>query len=418
MPEVDGEVIYQIRADIEQLKSDLEKANDEAKKGGEKLGKIASDSAKVIGAGFVAVGGAAVAAGTYSVKMANDMDTAMNSFITSTGTAAESTERYQNVLEKIYANNYGDNFQDIADSMGLVKTNLGALTDDELQKVTESAFLLRDTFEYDVAESTRAAKAMMDSFGISGEEAMALIASGAQNGLDYSGELIDSINEYSVQFGKMGMSADDMFKIFEAGAQSGAFNLDKVGDAVKEFSIRAIDGSETTSEGFAAIGLDADKMAVRIAAGGDDAKTAFNETIAALAKIEDPIAQNAAGVALFGTMWEDLGAEAVTALADIEDGAYDTGDALGEIEAVKYDDLGSMLEGLKRSVEMLVLPLGEMLIPVLTEMIDEVLPLLQEQLPPILDSFSAFIPPLLQIVSELIPVLLELVNQLIHFQRF
>lgn len=52
-------------------------------------------------------------------------------------------------------------------------------------------------------ESTRAAKAMMDTFGVSGEEAMSLIAAGAQNGLDYSGELLDSISEYSVQFGKL-----------------------------------------------------------------------------------------------------------------------------------------------------------------------------------------------------------------------
>ena len=70
---------------------------------------------------------------------------------------------------------------------------------------------------------------------------MNLIAAGAQNGLDYSGELLDSISEYSVQFAKVGLDADDMFKVFQKGAESGAFNLDKVGDAVKEFSIRAIE---------------------------------------------------------------------------------------------------------------------------------------------------------------------------------
>lgn len=115
-----------------------------------------------------------------------------------------------------------------------------------LQNVTESAFALRDTFGYEIPESTRAAKAMMDNFGTSGEEAMNLIAAGAQNGLDYSGELLDSISEYSVQFAKVGLDADDMFKVLQKGAESGAFNLDKVGDAVKEFSIRAIDGSDTT----------------------------------------------------------------------------------------------------------------------------------------------------------------------------
>lgn len=47
-----------------------------------------------------------------------------------------------------------------------------------------------------------------------------------------------------------------------------------------------------------------------------------------LAEMEDPIAQNTAGVDLFGTMWEDLGPEAVTAMADIQTSSYDTADIL------------------------------------------------------------------------------------------
>lgn len=78
-----------------------------------------------------------------------------------------------------------------------------------------------------------------------------------QYGLDFSDEMLDSLNEYSVQFAKLGMSADDMFKIMEVGAQTGAFNLDKVGDAIKEMSIRVVDGSDTTAAGFKAVGLDA-----------------------------------------------------------------------------------------------------------------------------------------------------------------
>jgi len=291
-----------------------------------------------------------------------------NSFLSSTGYAADETGHFQNVLEKIYANNYGEDFQDIADGMATVTQNLGEMSDEQLQSITESAFALRDTFEYDISESTRAAKAMMDNFGVSGDEAMSMIAAGAQNGLDYSGELIDSISEYSTQFAKVGLDADDMFKIFEKGAESGAWNLDKVGDAVKEFSIRAIDGSDSTAAGFTAIGLNADEMAAKFGQGGETAKKAFSDTLKALSSIEDPLEKDAAGVALFGTMWEDLGPEAVEALADIEDGAYDTYGALDDIKGVKYDDLGSMFEGLKRSVEMLVLPLGEMLIPVLSEL--------------------------------------------------
>ena len=311
---------------------------------------------------MLAAGTAIAGVSVAAVKSANDIDQAMNQYIASTGKSTEETERYKKVMEDIYTNNYGDSFEDIGEAMASITQNLGDLDDASLQNVTESAFALRDTFGYEIPESTRAAKAMMDNFGTSGEEAMNLIAAGAQNGLDYSGELLDSISEYSVQFAKVGLDADDMFKVFQKGAESGAFNLDKVGDAVKEFSIRAIDGSDTTVDGFKRIGLNADEMAAKFSAGGDTAKQAFQETIAALASMEDPLEQNTAGVDLFGTMWEDLGPEAVTALASIEDGAYDTAGAMQQIKDIKYDDIGSVFEGLKRSLEVLIVPLGEQLI--------------------------------------------------------
>ena len=364
------------------------------------VGQMGELTAGLSGASLAAVGtGAAVVGfGALAVGAANNVNSAMNSFIAMTGKGTEESERYQEVMENIYAGNYGENFEDIGQAMGTVVQQLGDMDDVDLQNVTESAFALRDTFGYDIPESTRAAKAMMDNFGTSGEEAMNLIASGAQNGLDYSGELLDSISEYSVQFGKMGLDAEDMFSIFEKGAESGAFNLDKVGDAVKEMSIRVVDGSDTTREGFELLGLDADTMAQKFAAGGDTAKEAFDETLEALASMEDPLEQNTAGVDLMGTMWEDLGPEAVAALADIEEGAYNTSDAMNQIKDVKYDDLGSQFEELKRNAELLLVPLGEALIPLLSTLAESVLPVLTE-----------CIGPLLQIVTDLLTPIIDLV---------
>lgn len=371
------------------------------------LGGLGGLSSALPVAAIAGVGAALVGVGTVAVNVADDMKGAMNTFLASTGTAREETERYQAILEDIYNNNYGDSFEDIANAMASVKQNLGDLDDATLQEITESAFALRDTFEYDVTESTRAAKAMMDNFGISGQDAMSMIAAGAQNGLDYSGELIDSINEYSVQFAKMGLDADDMFKIFEKGAESGAFNLDKIGDAVKEMSIRVVDGSDTTREGFQLLGLDADTMARKFAAGGETAKEAFNETIKALASMEDPIAQNTAGVNILGTMWEDLGADAVTALAEIEEGAYDTEEAMNGIKEVKYDSLGDMFEALKRNVETLLIPIGEALMPLLESFMESGLQIVEEVLVPLIDLATELLTPIMDLISKAVGPLSE-----------
>ena len=400
----------------EQEKSDEESAEKREKTAsnhGEKLKSIAGGTAKAIGAGMLAAGTAVVGIGVSAVNSANNLDQAMNQYIASTGKSTEETERYKKVMEDIYTNNYGDSFEDIGQAMSDVTKNLGELNDADLQKVTESAFALRDTFGYEITESTRAAKAMIQNFGISGDEAMGLIAAGAQNGLDYSGELIDSINEYSTQFAKVGLDADDMFKIFQKGAETGAWNIDKIGDAVKEMSIRVIDGSDTTKEGFETIGLNADEMSAKFAKGGDSAKEAFQQTIDALAKIEDPLAQNTAGVDLFGTMWEDLGPEVVTQLADIEDGAYDASDAMGQIKKVKYNDIGAVFEGLKRSVEVLIIPLGEQLIPLLSDIIDSVLPAIEENLPILVEMIAGFVEQMMPVIEELLPILMNAMQELL-----
>ena len=361
----------------------------------------------------VGIGAAFVGAGAVAVNAADDMKGAMNGFLSETGKGVEETERYQSILEDIYANNYGESFEDVASAMANVNKTMGEMDDESLQEITESAFALRDTFEYDLTESTRAAKAMVDNFGISGAEAMGLIAAGAQNGLDYSGELLDSISEYSVQFAKVGLDANDMFNIFQKGAESGAFNLDKVGDAVKEMSIRVIDGSDTTREGFKLLGLDADEMAAKFAAGGDTAKEAFNQTLDALAAMEDPLMQNTAGVDLMGTMWEDLGPTAVEALAGIEEGSYNASDAMNQIKEVKYDDLGSMLEALKRNFELLVIPIGEALIPLLSILISSVLPVLEGLLGPLIQLFAELLVPIIEVISAGITPLIDVINLLI-----
>lgn len=366
----------------------------------------------------VGAGAAIAGIGVLSVGAANEMDAAMNTFLATTGKSTEETERYQGILENIYANNYGESFDDIANAMSEIRNQIGPVVDgwddSAIQNFTESAFALRDTFGYDISESVRAANTMMEQFCIDGDQAFDLIAKGAQNGLDYSGELIDSINEYSVQFAKLGLDANDMFQIFQNGADSGAWNLDKIGDAVKEFSIRVIDGSDTTKAGFEGIGLSADEMAAKFGEGGDAAREAFQQTVQALASVEDPLERDAAGVALFGTMWEDLGPDVVAELANIEDGAYATADSMNQIKDVKYDDLGSMFEALKRNVELLLIPIGEALIPLLQVLIESVLPLVTDLLGPLITEFANLISPIVSAVSlaiePLISALIDLIN--------
>ena len=89
----------------------------------------------------------------------DDYNKAMNQLAASTGATGEELESLKDVAKGVFANNYGESYDDVADAVANVKKQLGDLPVDQLQTITESAFALSDTFGYDVAESTRAAKA-------------------------------------------------------------------------------------------------------------------------------------------------------------------------------------------------------------------------------------------------------------------
>lgn len=432
-------------------------------------GKLEGVNVKALAAGasIAAIGvGTAVAVGKAVgalAKLGDAFNSGLNDISATTGLVGEELAGMGEVMKEVYGSNLGESMEDVAGGISEVYRQTG-LVDEALAETTKAAYALSDTFGYDISESARAAKAMMLNFGISGEEAMNLIASGAQNGLDYSGEMIDSINEYSVQFAKLGFSADDMFSIFQQGADSGAWNLDKVGDAVKEFSIRSIDGSKTTTHAFESLGLNADEMMATFAAGGEDASIAFQGVLAALVDMDDEVQRDLIGVELFGTQWEDLGVEAMAAMSDLQGGAYATGDAIAGIMDVKYDNLTDAFEAVKRQGEVALLPLAstianaftkiapvigdlfEELGPIVSETVEEMMPFVEEflagamdilrmlmphvrtfasailpllsqlvanLLPPLLDLAEALLPPLLDIINSVLPFLVDLLLQIL-----
>lgn len=314
-----------------------------------------------------------VAVGTAAIKFSSDSQDAFQQFAAATGTASNEMGKYKDMINDIYKNNFGESINDVAEAMATVNQNMSYLDDSALQKCTEYAYTLSDTFGVDVAESTRAADSLIKNYGVSAREAFNLMTQGMQSGLNFSDELFDNIDEYSVQFKKLGLDAEDMFSVFANGAQNGAFNLDKIGDAVKEFSIRAIDGSDTTKQGFEALGMNADEMAQKFGAGGKTAKEAFNEVIEGLASMDDPVAQSAAGVNLFGTMWEDLGPQVITSMSTASDAIDKSRESVEGLVNVKYDTLSGALGGLWRTIQVDVLqPIGNQLIPYVTKGINAI----------------------------------------------
>ena len=379
------------------------------------------DTLKKLAAGFAL--GAAIKktadAVVGCVKRADELKESLNTLQTQTGATDEEMQGLGDSLKNIYADNYGESFDDIAVALAEVK-NQTNLTGTELERTTENALALSDTFDFEIQESTRAADMMMKQFGVTSDEAFNLIAQGAQNGLDKNGNLLDSINEYSVHFKQLGFDAEDMFNMFSNGAKAGVFDVDKLGDAVKEFGIRCKDGSNTTIEAFESLGFNADELQQKFAQGGESAQDAFQEVVTALNNCDDEVVKNTAGVNLFGTMWEDMGADAVKALTDTN-GEFDkTADNLNKIKEIKYDSLENAFEGIKRQIETgLVLPIGEKLLPKLNEFanyINDNMPDIKNTVESVMDGICSAISFVTDNLNIIIPILAAAVAGFTAFQ--
>lgn len=317
-------------------------------------------------AGVAAIGGAAL-------NMSQDFDGAMNNFSARTGTAADDLGGFRDAALDIFNNNWGDSLADVADSMATVQ-NITGLGADEVEGLTTQALIMRDVFGTDVSESVLAAQALMSEFGLSGEQAMDFITTGMQNGLNSSGDFLDSIGEYSNLFDDAGFSAEQMFGLMESGQASGVLGTDKISDAVKEFGIITSEMGEGARQAFSDLGYDVDPLMAMLQDGSLTTAELFGMVAEDVQKIEDPLMRAQVQTALFGTMAEDLGVSftdglttATVALQDMEGATMAAGDTVSQ-------GLGPAWEGFTRTVSTALLPLGD----ALGEMLEGLTPYLAE----------------------------------------
>ncbi|HBH3496238.1 Phage-related minor tail protein [Clostridioides difficile] len=353
----DGSIIIDTLLNTEDAEKQLNNLADTMKKKAKNALAIAG-----IGASLGAIG-------KQAIDFGDEYQKAMNSFESATGNAEAKAKGFGEALQQVYANNFGEDMGDISEVMSLISQKLDGIDASNIQEVTESAIMMRDTFDMDIGESLNGVNSMMRQFGVSAKESYNLIAQGVQQGLNQNDDLGDQLAEYSTYYAQMGFSAEEMFNMMKNGAESGVYQIDYLNDALKEFNIRAKDGSNGTKEAFEALGFNADELTKKFASGGSSAKEAFIQVTTALNNLDDNVLKNQIGVQLFGTKFEDLEADAVTALTNIEGSISSSKDKLEEINKIKYNSFGEAVTGIGRQMQVnLLLPISEGLLPVLNDL--------------------------------------------------
>jgi len=259
-----------------------------------------------------ATGIATGVAGALGVGVAASMDmSAANAKLAAQlGVGPAEAAKLSKVSADVYANNWGDSTEQVNEAIKGVYQNIGDVSKVKggLEGVTSKALALAQTFDQDVGPTTAAVGQMLKTgLAKNANDAFDILTRGFQTGANKADDLLDTVNEYGVQWKKFGLDGQTAMGLLSQGLKGGARDADLVADSIKEFSIRAIDGSKTTADGFKMVGLNAADMAAKIGKGGKGATDALDETLDRLRGIKDPVKQAQAATALFGTQAEDLG---------------------------------------------------------------------------------------------------------------
>ncbi|PCK27862.1 phage tail tape measure protein [Rhodococcus qingshengii] len=321
------------------------------------IGNLASSTGPIAGSllGVAVIGLTAGAALAAAIQEGMQQEQNQDLFQAQTGVTEAQARKFGLAAGESYADAFGESVEgNLSTAKAALASGLldPAATQRDAEKMINSldgvATIIGDEIP---AVAKAAGQAIKTGFAVDAQDAFDLIVKGSQMGLNVSEDWLDTINEYGTQFRKLGLSGADGIGLMSQALKGGARDTDLAADALKEFSIRAIDGSKSSAEGYAAIGQNAEEMTAKIAKGGEDAREGLGIVLEGLRNIEDPAERATAAVALFGTQSEDLGealyamdlSTATKSLNDYEGAAWRAINVMG-------DNAGTSVQGAMNSI--------------------------------------------------------------------
>ncbi|MFE6159812.1 phage tail tape measure protein [Streptomyces sp. NPDC056486] len=271
---------------------------------------------------------------------------------------------------QVYSAGYGESVADANEALkslwqqGLVPAGATA---DEMAHISKQAMDVATVLGDEVGPTSNAVGQMLKTgLAKNATEAFDILVKGTQEGANKSEDLLDTFNEYGVQFKGLGLDGKTAMGLLSQGLKGGARDADLVADSLKEFGLIVRAGGADVDETYAKIGLSGKDMTKAIAEGGPAAAKALDQTLDGLRNVKDPAERSALAVKLFGTQAEDMQdalmsldpSKAVEDLGKVDGAAKKAGDTMHDNAANKVK---VFTRGLQQGV---VTFLGTTVIPV------------------------------------------------------
>lgn len=356
-----------IMGDADQLSQTLDQASEEVSAFGEQAKGLA-----LAAGGAIALGIGAGIGEALEREVGSDMLAAQ------LGASPAEAKRLGEAAGSVYSAGYGESVQDANDALkalwqqGLVPAGATA---DEMSHISKQAMDVASVLGDEVGPTANAVGQMLKTgLAKNATEAFDIIVKGTQEGANKSEDLLDTFNEYGVQFKGLGLSGKQAMGLLSQGLQGGARDADLVADSLKEFGLIVRAGGDDVNETYAKIGLSGKDMTKAIAEGGPAAAKALDQTLDGLRKVKDPAERSALAVKLFGTQAEDMQdalfaldpSKAVESLGKVDGAAKTAGETMHDNASTKIKAFTRGLQtGLVDFIGGVVLPMLERFKPAL-----------------------------------------------------
>lgn len=371
-----------VQTEVNGFQNELESMNDRMTGGGfdfgklfdgEKLGAVqemlSGIGIEFGGLGLLAEGAGLAIAGVFAqqvIEGAMTYDKALTDLQLNFGATESKAKELMNTIGE--ASKGGYNFESVTEAVGSLSQRFKLSQQDTVGLAKDMSLL--NSMGFETSETTRFMITAMNDWGMTGEQAMDMIIAGQQQGLNISGDWMDTLTEYSPIFSTMGLSGQESFNIIKEAMNATGVESDKAADMLKEFTLTMTDGSKASKDAFKDIGLDIDDVKEKINNGSMTMGEALQLVSGKIMGISDETERAKALQDVFkGTV--EYGSESiVSAWSNVNTEVSNTAGSMENAKSTYEDSAEAMKQDISGSWERLTTMIGGVVLPVIKEVLE------------------------------------------------
>ena len=301
------------------------------------------------------------------VNSAIEYDGVIFDLRTNLGLTKESAELTGEKLQDLASEGYEPDT--LTDAYTQLKQVFKDMNENELINTSKNLAVLND-MGFENEEIISAISKAMTAWGFTADEALGLIIQGHQNGLNRSGDWLETLQEYSPVFASMGVDGVSFLNMMIQGFDETKSTSDNLADSLKEIGLKFTEGSDDTRDAFKELGLDFDTLKSQVDNGSMTMPNAISKISTALDGVKDTTGRAELAQRILAGTYEMTGTFGVDANNKV---VSSTDDLVGALDGVNqaYDET---YEKSKRELSgqwtQLTTTLGSWVVPALTAIVE------------------------------------------------